>query len=151
MRGKKFVISGLAGVGALLAAGTVLAGRYGFTPERMKDRVLDHLEDALEREPLSTSQRQAIDAALDRALAQAAEVHANRNAAFDRALAVFEADALDLAELERIKQEHIAERSEILLPVLKEVHDTLTPTQRRAVAAYARAHVTERRWGCRRN
>jgi Spy/CpxP family protein refolding chaperone len=61
----------------------------------------------------------------------------------DQVLALFEADQIDPAQLQalhdQMEQRHQAVRAAIT-QAITEIHDTLTPEQRHAIAQYVRSH-----------
>jgi Spy/CpxP family protein refolding chaperone len=128
----------LLGGAAVFAAGTH-QGRHGM----MKRFVAAAIEDALDAAKATPEQRTRIHAARDRALA-AVETHmTGRPGHFDEMLATFEADQVDPARLQAMRARHEEEHRRVadaIQSALLEVHDTLTPEQRRAVADWVRAH-----------
>ncbi len=127
----------------LLAAGTVFAGRgYFRDPERIKDRVFEHLEEALEdTAPLSKQQEQAVSALFDRSFEAVHQGRDQRWAMADKALGIFAAERIDEGAVTQLREAHRAEMQQMeerITGALRELHDILTPKQRQAVAAYAR-------------
>ena len=61
----------------------------------------------------------------------------------EQALAIFEADTIDPAQLAALAAQHEAEHRQMadaITQSITEVHDVLTPVQRRAVADWLRTH-----------
>jgi Spy/CpxP family protein refolding chaperone len=92
---------------------------------------------------VTPEQRTAIHASRDRVFtamdAQRPDARAHR----EQMLALFEADHLDAAQLQALHatmaQRHQAMETSVAQAIV-EIHDTLTPAQRRVVAEYARTH-----------
>jgi Spy/CpxP family protein refolding chaperone len=141
MNRKTIVLSSVVAV-SLLAAGTVFAARRHGGPMHggpmMKAHVVGFLDEALHDNPLSAQQKEALDAALDKAMGQAQARQADRKAALDQALSLFEADTLDTAALQKLQSDHMAQMSSHFLSVVNEVHDILTPAQRKELVAFVR-------------
>ncbi len=115
-------------------------GRHGGMMKRMVSAALD---EALDQANVTSEQRAAIHASRDRAFATLEAGRPDPRAHRDQVLALFEADQLDAGQLEALhasmQQHHQAVQAAIAQAVV-EIHDTLTPEQRRAVAAYVRTH-----------
>ena len=112
-------------------------------PGMMKRMISAALDEAIDQAAVTPDQRTAIYASRDRAFAaldaQRVDPHAQR----DRVLALFEADQIDAAQLvalhAQMEQRHQAIRDAVTRAVV-EIHDTLTPAQRKIVAEYVRTH-----------
>jgi Spy/CpxP family protein refolding chaperone len=142
------VVGGLAtGAAALAAGGAAWAhggpGPHGWRHGMMKRMVTAAIDDALDAAQATPEQRAAIQAAHGR-VTKAVESHwQTRQARMEELLALFEADAPDPARVAELRTRAEAEHRTIadaLTQAITEAHDVLTPDQRRAVAAYVRAH-----------
>jgi Spy/CpxP family protein refolding chaperone len=133
------VTAGLvAGVGAV-AFGAHAGGRHGI----MKRMIASAIDEALDEARVTPDQRTAIHGARDRVFATLEAQRATRRAHLEEALRLFEADAVDPARVEALHQQADAERERVrdtIHQALVEVHDVLTPAQRKALADYVRAH-----------
>jgi Spy/CpxP family protein refolding chaperone len=110
----------------------------------MRRMISTRLDQALDRASVTPEQRVKIYAARDRVFAafDAQQPHDLR-ARRDRMLALFEADTLSTAQLEAAHQQDEQQRQRVRAAfdqALVEVHDTLTPAQRKVVAEYVRTH-----------
>jgi protein CpxP len=134
---RRMVLGLVAGVGALLVGVSALAfggpGRHAI----MKRVVAA----ALDRANATAGQRAAIHASRDRVFA-AIEAHAgDRRGRLEEVLALFEADRLEAAQVEAVRQKMEDRHRQVgdaIAQALTEVHDVLTPEQRGAVTAYVR-------------
>lgn len=108
----------------------------------MKQMISARLDEAMNQANVTPEQRTAIVAARDRAFAA---MDANRpdGRIRDQMLSLFEADRLDVAQLQALhaqeEQRHQQVRAAIAQAIV-DVHNTLTPAQRKIVADYVRAH-----------
>ena len=124
----------------LLAGGTVMARGWHHGPERMKWHVKAVLDDALDDAPLTKEQEKAVDAALEQATRSFGERREARQLQMTRALALFASDKVDPAEV-GLKAAHRAQAEEMsgaVTSAVLELHDILTPAQRKAVVTYLR-------------
>ena len=116
-------------------------GMHG--PGMMRQMITARLDAALGQANVTPEQRAAIYASRDRAFAAMDAQRPDPAAQRDQMLALFEGDRLDAAQLdavhEQMQQRHEAMRAAITQAII-EVHDTLTPVQRKAVADYIRAN-----------
>jgi Spy/CpxP family protein refolding chaperone len=144
---KRRTMIGLAAVvagGLVTGAGALaLAGHGGGRPWMMKRIVSAEIDDALDQAGVTPEQRAAIHVARDRAFT-AFEAHwKGRRAGVEELLTLFETDRIDLAQVEalhrRRETEHRRLADEVTAAIL-EVHDALTPAQRKVVADPVRAH-----------
>ena len=127
----------LAGGGALAFGG--LPGRHGV----MKRFVSATIDDALDQAKVTPAQRTAIHGARDRVFAVVEQHWQSRGARMDEALRLFEADQVDpaqVAALRQAKEDEHRRMADAIEQAIIEVHDTLTPAQRKVVADYVRAH-----------
>jgi Spy/CpxP family protein refolding chaperone len=137
------VVAGLTGAAALTASWAHGPGGHGGHGWMMRRMVSAALDEALDQAGVTAEQRMAIHASRDRAFA-ALEAHApDRTAHREQVLALFEADRIDPAQVQALhaqfEQRHQTIRTAITQAVV-EIHDTLTPEQRRTVAQFVRTH-----------
>lgn len=138
------------GAGAVVAAGLVTGavafaqgGGPGFRHGMMKRMATAMIDEALEPAQLTPEQRATIYASRDRAFAAVEAQHQTRGTHMAEALALFEADVVDAGRLAAFRAQREAEHRQVadaITQALAEVHDVLTPVQRRAVADWIRAH-----------
>jgi Spy/CpxP family protein refolding chaperone len=136
------VVAAATGAAALTAWGHGPGG-HGMHGRMMKRMVSAALDEALDQAGVTAAQRTAIHAARDRAFAALEAQMPERSAHREKVLALFEADRIEPAQLQALhaemEQRHQAARSAITQSIV-EIHDTLTPTQRRVVAQFVRSH-----------
>ncbi len=112
-------------------------------PAMMKRRISVALDDALTQAAVTPEQRVAVHAARDRAFAALDAQRPDPRVHRDQLLALFEADHLDAGQLRalgaQMEQRHQAIRDAITQAIVQ-IHDTLTPPQRKIVADYVREH-----------
>ncbi|HXJ82083.1 MAG TPA: periplasmic heavy metal sensor [Candidatus Methylomirabilis sp.] len=109
----------------------------------MGELLSDMLEKALDQASVTPEQRAAIYGARDRALAVMDSQRPDPRGQRDRMLALFEGPQLTQAQLDALRQQAEQQRQAIQAAVdraIVEVHETLTPAQRKIVADYFRAH-----------
>ncbi|HTO13409.1 MAG TPA: periplasmic heavy metal sensor [Candidatus Binatia bacterium] len=138
------------GAGAVVAAGLVTGavafaqgGGPGFRHGMMKRMATAMIDEALEPAQVTPEQRATIYASRDRAFAAVEAQHQTRGTHMAEALALFEADVVDAGRLAAFRAQREAEHRQVadaITQALTEVHDVLTPVQRRAVADWIRAH-----------
>lgn len=138
------------GAGAVAAAGLVTGavafahgGGPGFRHGMMKRMATAMLDEALEPAQVTPEQRTKIYAARDRAFAAVETQHQTRQSHVAEALALFEADTVDPGRLATFRSQREAEHRRVadaITQSLTEVHDVLTPVQRKAVADWIRSH-----------
>lgn len=115
-------------------------GRHGMFMKRFVSSVID---EALEPANVTPEQRAKIHAARDRAFAAVEAHRQTRRAHLEEALSLFEADAVDTGRLATFRAQREAEHRQVadaITQALTEVHDVLTPVQRKAVTDWIRAH-----------
>ncbi len=135
--------------GGLLTGATAIAlggpwDRHGFR----KRVVTAMLDEALDEAQVTPEQREKIHAARDGVLAAFEAHRAEHGALLEETLRLFESDRLDPAELEALRRRYEAGRQQVVDAVhqaLVDVHDTLAPEQRKAVADYVRS-IGSPRW-----
>jgi Spy/CpxP family protein refolding chaperone len=132
----------LAAGGVALVGGRAWAsGPGGPHAGVMKRMVSAALDEALDRASVSAEQRTPIHASRDRAFAALEQNVPGRRAHREQMLALFEADQIDPAQLQAMHDQMEQHREAIRQAVVQavvEIHDTLTPAQRKIVADYAR-------------
>jgi Spy/CpxP family protein refolding chaperone len=109
----------------------------------MKRMISARLDEAMSQAKVTAEQRTAIVAARDRAFTAMDAQRPDPRAARDQMLGLFEADRLDVGQLQtlhaQMEQQHQQVRAAVAQAIV-DVHDTLTPAQRKIVADYVRAH-----------
>ena len=137
------VVALATGAAALTAAWAHGPGGHGMHGRMMKRMVSAALDEALDQAGVTQDQRTAIHASRDRAFAALEAQTPDRGAHREKVLALFEADQIEPARLQALtaemEQRHQAVRSAITQSIV-EIHDTLTPAQRRVVAQFVRSH-----------
>lgn len=136
------------GLGVALAGiGLTGAAAFARPPHWMGDGMMRRfasaaIDEALDHAQVTPEQRATIHATRDR-LFLIMEAHGKgRPARLHEVLALFEGDTVDAGRLQALRQEIEAEHGRIADAVgqaLGEVHDVLTPTQRKALTDYVRA------------
>jgi Spy/CpxP family protein refolding chaperone len=145
MLSRRTILGSLAVVGVGLIT-SVVAFAHGGGPGRpavMKRFVSAMIDDALAPANLTTDQRTQVHAARDRAFAAVEAHRQNRGTHLEEALALFEADTIDPGRVTAFRTQREAEHRQVadaISQALVDVHDVLTPAQRKAVADYVRAH-----------
>ena len=130
--------------GGLLAGASALA--FGGPPARhgvMKRFVSATIDDALDQAKVTAAQRTVIYGARDRVFAAVEQHWQTRGTGMEEALRLFEADQIDPSQvtaLRQAKEEEHRRLADTIEQAIVEVHDTLTPAQRKVVADYVRAH-----------
>lgn len=147
---RRTVLAVIAGSVMTLAAGGVALvgsrawahGPGGPRAGMMKRMVSAALDEALAQANVSPEQRTAIYASRDRAFAAIAAQRPDPRAHRDQVLTLFEGDRLDAAQLQALhaQMEHRRQAMrDAVTQAIVEVHDTLTPDQRKVIASYARS------------
>ena len=131
------------GAAALTAAWGHGPGGHGMHGRMMKRMVSAALDEALDQAGVTAAQRTAVHASRDRAFAAFEAHQGERGAQREKVLALFEADRIEPAQLTALhaemEQRHQAIHSAVTQSIV-EIHDTLTPAQRRVVAEFVRSH-----------
>jgi Spy/CpxP family protein refolding chaperone len=144
MLSRRTILGSLAVVGVGLITSVVAFAHGGpGRPAVMKRFVSAMIDDALAPANLTTDQRTQVYAARDRAFAAVEAHRQTRGAHMDEALALFEADTIDPGRVTAFRTQREAEHRQVadaISQALVDVHDVLTPAQRKAVADYVRAH-----------
>jgi uncharacterized membrane protein len=148
MLNRRTILGSLAVVGVGLGLVTAVGayahggpgGRHGAMMKRFVSSLID---EALAPAQVSAEQRTRIYAARDRAFAAVEAHRQTRHAHLDEALRLFEADTMDTGRLATFRTQREAEHRQVadaITQALTEVHDTLSPAQRKAVADWIRAN-----------
>jgi Spy/CpxP family protein refolding chaperone len=127
---------------ALLGGRAFAQGPGGPHAGMMKRMVSAALDEALAQANVSAEQRTAIYASRDQVFASIAAQRPDHRAHRDQVLALFEGDRLDAAQLQAVHAQMEQRRQAMhgaIAQAIVEIHDTLTPDQRKIVAAYARS------------
>ena len=136
-------LAAVVGVGLVAGAAAYAQGGGPRHPAMMKRIASAMIDEALEPAKVTADQRTKIYAARDRVLAVMEAHHQSRGAHMGEALAMFEADTVDPGRLAAFRTQREAEHrlvADAVSQALVEVHDVLTPAQRKAVADWIRAH-----------
>jgi Spy/CpxP family protein refolding chaperone len=146
MLSRRTILGSVAVLAAGLVTGAIAWAQGGMPGPRhgmMKRMASAMIDEALEPAQVTPEQRAKIYAARDRAFAAIEAQQQNRRTHMAEALALFEADTLDPAQVATFRGQREAEHRQIadtITQSLTEVHDVLTPVQRKAVADWIRAH-----------
>lgn len=137
-------VAAVVGVGLVTAVVAFAHGMGGHgRPAMMKRIASAMIDEALEPANVTPDQRAKIYAARDRVFASLEAQRQTRGAHMGEALALFEADSVDPARLAAFRAEREAEHRQLadaIIRAITEVHDVLTPAQRKAVADWIRAN-----------
>ncbi len=144
MLSRRTILGSLAvlGVGLITAVAAFAHGGPG-RPAMMKRFVSAMIDEALAPANVTAEQRTQIYASRDRAFAALEAHRQTRGAHMDEALALFEADAVDSGRVATFRAQREAEHRQVadaISQAITEVHDVLTPAQRKAVADWVRAN-----------
>jgi Spy/CpxP family protein refolding chaperone len=146
MLSRRTILGSLAVLGVGLVA-TVAAFAQGMgghgRPAMMKRVASAMIDEALEPANVTPEQRLKIYAARDRVFASMEAQRQTRGAHMGEVLALFEADAVDPGRLAAFRAAREAEHRQVadaVTQAITEVHDVLTPVQRKAVADWVRAN-----------
>ena len=143
---KRRTIIGMVAVlasGALVGATAIAFGGPTHRASVMKRFVAAAIDDALEGAAVTPEQRIVIYAARDRVFAAAEEHRTARRSRREEVLRLFEADEIDAAQVAALRQrgeENHKKLADTVSQAIHEVHDVLTPGQRKVVADYVRSH-----------
>lgn len=129
---------------ALVTGAAAFAHGGGFRHAGMMKRMASAMiDEALEPAQVTADQRAKIYAVRDRVFAAMEAQRQTRGQHMQEALALFEADTIDPAQLAAFSAQHEAEHrqmADLITQAIGEVHDVLNPVQRRAVADWIRTH-----------
>jgi Spy/CpxP family protein refolding chaperone len=145
MLSRRTILGSLAvlGVGVGLITAVAAFAHGGARPAMMKRFVSAMIDDALAPANVTPAQRTQIYAARDRAFAALETHRQTRGAHMNEALALFEADVVDPGRVATFRAQREAEHRQVadtISQAITEVHDVLTPAQRKAVADWIRAN-----------
>ena len=146
MPSRRTILGAVAVVAAGLVTGVAAfahGGGPGFRHGMMKRMATAMIDEALEPAQVTPEQRAKIYTARDRAFTAVEAQHQTRKAHMAEALALFEADVVDAGQLATFRSQREAEHRQVadaITQALSEVHDTLSPAQRKAVADWIRAN-----------
>jgi Spy/CpxP family protein refolding chaperone len=145
MLSRRTILGSLAvvGVGLLGAVAAFAHGGGHGRPAMMKRVVSAMIDEALEPAKVTADQRARIYAVRDRVFASMQAHRQGRGAHLDEALALFESDTIDPGRVAAFRAQREAEHRQMadeISQAITEVHDVLTPAQRRAVADWVRAN-----------
>ena len=133
----------VAGVALVTGAAAFAHGAGWRGAGMMKRMVSAAIDEALEPAQVTPDQRAKIYAVRDRVFAAMEAQRQTRGQHMQQALALFEADTIDPAQLAAFAARHEAEHrqmADLITQAIGEVHDVLNPIQRRAVADWIRTH-----------
>lgn len=136
-------LAAMVGVGLVGAVGAYAHGGGAWRPALMKRMASAMLDEALEPAAVTPEQRAKIYAARDRVFATLEAHRQGRGAHVNEALTLFEADTVDPGLLAAFRARREAEHRQVadaISQAVVDVHDVLTPAQRKAVADWVRAH-----------
>ena len=145
MLSRRTILGSLAvlGVGVGLITAVAAFAHGGARPAMMKRFVSAMIDDALAPANVTPDQRTKIYAARDRAFAAFEAHRQTRGAHMNEALALFEADVVDPGRVATFRAQREAEHRQVadaISQAITEVHDVLTPAQRKVVADWVRAN-----------
>ncbi len=131
-------------VGALVAIPTVGAVAWASDGERrgkyFRRHIDAHLEDVLDDLEATPEQRQTINKAKEQIIAKVETYRTQRKEVRDELLAMLKADRVDTNRLNQLADEKAAEVKNLvseIIPIVAEVHASLTPAQRQELAERA--------------
>jgi Spy/CpxP family protein refolding chaperone len=132
-------VVGLGLVTAVAAFGHGMGGR----PAMMKRMATAMIDEALAPANVTADQRARIYAVRDRVFTTIEAHRQTRGAHISEALALFESDTVDPGRVAAFRAQREAEHRQVadtISQAITEVHDVLTPAQRKAVADWIRAN-----------
>lgn len=146
MTRRRIKLSFLALAMALLVGGVAYKSAHaGFGHGRkaaiMKRIVTAHIDEVLDDAKVNDAQRQRINTARDRVFSAFEDHRRKAGGSIEQALSLFESDQVDAGKIATLRSEHEAERkalADVVTQAVVDVHDTLTPQQRRVVTDHIR-------------
>jgi len=146
MTRRRIKISFIALAVALFVGGVAYKSAHaGFGHHRkaaiVKRMVSAHIDEVLDEAKVNDSQRQRIYGVRDRLFTTFEAHHQRGGGKLEQALTLFESDQVDANTLSALRNDVEAERKALadqVTQALVEVHDTLTPQQRRVVTDHIR-------------
>lgn len=136
------LFAGLAVFGGVVASRAMAQEDGGPRAAFMRRMVTARLDAALDAAKVTDRQRQTVYAARDRVLETVAKAR-HGHADLDQALALFEQNDLDRDQLHALRQGREADLQRIgdaIEQALADVHNVLTPAQRKILAEQVRSH-----------
>lgn len=115
---------------------------HGHRAAIMKRMVTAHIDEVLADAKVTDAQRQTINAARDRVFTAFENQHGTHQAHLDEALQLFESDRVDSDKLNGLRTRREAETRQLadtVTQAIVEIHDVLTPQQRRVVTDHIRS------------
>jgi Spy/CpxP family protein refolding chaperone len=130
-------------VGFLAGASTIALGGHAIGRPVMARVATALVDDALDHVAATPEQRAVAHQARERVFAVAEEHHQSRGARLETLLALFESDRMSEEQVGAVRRSIEADHAKMADAIsasLVEVHDTLTPEQRKALVEYVKAH-----------
>jgi hypothetical protein len=119
-------------------------GRHGgeIRGEFMKRMASSKIDDALDAVDATAAQRTIVEAARDHVFAAFEEAHvADPGQHMEKAIALFAEERLEPSQVAAVRAEHLAQARKIgdaVVQAIYDVHDALTPAQRRTLTGHIR-------------
>ena len=101
------------------------------------------IDEALDAAKVSDKQRAAVHEIEGRTFEKLSALHKDKGGDMERVLTLFAGDRIDPQEVASMRAEHEAamkQAGDTITQAITDVHDLLTPAQRKAVADYVRSH-----------
>ena len=108
----------------------------------MKRMVNAHIDEVLDDAKVNDTQRQTIYQARDRVFTAFENQHGTHRARLEEALQLFEADRLDpnrVQSMRTTRESEMQKLGDVVTQAITDVHDVLTPQQRRVVTDHIRS------------
>jgi Spy/CpxP family protein refolding chaperone len=108
----------------------------------MKRMVSAHIDEVLDDAKVNDTQRQTIYQARDRVFTAFENQHGTHRAHIEEALQLFEADRIDANRIQSLRTNRESEMhklADVVTQAITDVHDVLTPQQRRVVTDHLRS------------
>lgn len=134
-------------VGFLIGASTIAFGGHAMGRPIMSRVATAVIDDALEHVQATPEQRAVAERARDRVFAVADEHHKSRGTHLQALLTLFESDRMTADEVGALRRGMEAEHAKIADAIsasVVELHDALTPEQRKALVEYVKTHHPRR-------
>jgi Spy/CpxP family protein refolding chaperone len=145
MLSRRTIFGALVGVLSVAMVGSLAAFAHG-QGERsamMMRMATAMIDDALNAANVTPEQRAAIYVSRDRAFAAIKAGRERQQARMEQGLTLFEADTVDPAQVAAFRAQRQADQQQVADAVgqaFMEVHDVLSPVQRKAITDWIRAH-----------
>jgi Spy/CpxP family protein refolding chaperone len=117
-------------------------GHGGWRGRMMRHMIDSKVDDALAAVKANDAQRKQILAVRDTVLKSFEDQHAARRAELEQVLTLFAADRLDTTKVDALEQQHDArarDTADAIVRAATQVHDVLTPAQRKQFADFVRS------------